>query len=265
MPTVGWSHGLAEEYRQLFNTCVINENHMIEIDNILEKMERNQNRYVGVGDALSMPWHFVAVIHHMESSIDFTRHLHNGDLLTARTVHIPVGRPKTGSPPFTWEESAVDALRFHKLDAWRDWSLSGLLFKLEEYNGWGYRLYHSHVLSPYLWSGSNHYKRGKYIGDGAWSDTAVSKQIGAAVLLRRMAEKGVIKFQDATITPIAQEKPCIIYSSTQCSCYAEELQTFLNKFPGINLKVDGFPGAKTSEALKKVTGLYLLSDPRAPV
>ena len=41
--------------------------------------------------------------------------------------------------------------------------------------------------SPYLWSFSNHYARGKYVADGHFSATAVSQQCGAALLLKRLA------------------------------------------------------------------------------
>jgi len=73
------------------------------------------------------------------------------------------------------------------LGAKTDWSLAGMLYQLEGYNGWGYRLHHPHVLTPYLWSFSNHYTSGKYVAGGTWSDIAASKQCGAAVLLRRLA------------------------------------------------------------------------------
>src|SRR5436309_1074388 len=66
----------------------------------------------------------------------------------------------------------------------------------------GYRRYHPEVRSPYLWSGSTHYTSGKYVEDGRWSDTAVSRQLGAAVLLRRMAELGLARFADAPATDV---------------------------------------------------------------
>jgi len=47
------------------------------------------------------------------------------------------------------------------------------------------------------------------------------------------------------------------------SAQAEALQRFLNSFPGIFVKVDGFAGEKTSDAFKKVTGYFLQGDPRA--
>jgi hypothetical protein len=36
----------------------------------------------------------------------------------------------------------------------------------------------------------------------------------------------------------------------------------LNTYPGIFLKVDGITGPKTSDAYRRVTGLYLPGDPR---
>jgi hypothetical protein len=43
----------------------------------------------------------------------------------------------------------------------------------------------------------------------------------------------------------------------------EELQTWLNSFPGVFVKIDGVPGKRTSEAWRLVTGAYLPGDPRA--
>jgi lysozyme family protein len=140
----------------------------------------------------------ISVLHNLEASGDFSRHLHNGDPLTARTVHVPAGRPRSGQPPFSWQESAVDALEYDGLTSVTDWSIEHLAYLFEGFNGWGYRLYHPHVKSPYLWSFSNHYTRGKYVGDGKWSETAVSQQCGAMVLLKRIEQGGHIRF---TVSP----------------------------------------------------------------
>jgi lysozyme family protein len=127
-----------------------------------------------------VPWYFTI---HNRSDMNHQA-LHNGDPLSARTVQVPAGRPPKGQPPFTWEESAADALALKRLDAQTDWTLAGTLYQLECYNGWGYRRHHPHVLSPYLWSFSGHYTCGKYVADGRWSEAATSRQCGAAVLLR---------------------------------------------------------------------------------
>ena len=157
MPKINLTQGLKEEYERLFNPCRISEQRTGAVDAIVKEILKNRAAYEAVALDLRIPWHFISVIHNMESGLNFSRHLHNGDPLNARTVHNPDGRPKTGSPPFTWETSAKDALMMKGLNAEKDWSISGLLYQIEGYNGWGYRLYHTHVLSPYLWSYSNYY------------------------------------------------------------------------------------------------------------
>ena len=73
------------------------------------------------------------------------------------------------------------------------------------------------MLSPYLWSGSNHYAKGKYVADGKWSSVAVSGQTGAIPVLKRMAELDAsIAFGAATTeespaveTPLPTRKPVL--------------------------------------------------------
>ncbi|VVN23598.1 hypothetical protein [Pseudomonas fluorescens] len=257
---------LKKEYEQLFNSCLINPTRLNNLDTLVNSLYENREQYKGVGEKMGIPWGFIAVVHNMESSQNFKKHLHNGDPLTARTKKVPKGRPP-GEPPFTWETSVADALSLHRLGARTDWTLPGTLYQLELYNGIGYRLYHPHVLTPYLWSFSNHYQSGKYVSDGTWSESAKSAQCGAAVLLRRMAENGYIDFIDQP-SPAAQDGPIIVnYSATklhnpEAVAKAEDLQRWLNTFPGIFVKVDGSPGDRTSAAYFKVTGHYLPGDPR---
>jgi lysozyme family protein len=267
MSKVKFTNTLRAEYENLFNSCIIRPERVDVVDVMVSKLLANRNRYQQVGEKTGIPWYFIAVIHNMEASLSFTRHLHNGDPLTGRTVQVPAGRPAKGNPPFSWEESAVDALSLRKLVSQTDWSLAGLLYQIEGYNGWGYRLYHPYVPSPYLWSFANHYKSGKYVADGTWSDTAVSKQCGAAVLLRRMAETGIIQFADQPV-PEADIQPMVVrYASqkptdSQVLKQAEDLQKWLNTFPGIFVKPDGWPGRRTSDAYHKITGAFLPGDPR---
>jgi hypothetical protein len=172
-------------------------------------------------------------------------HLHNGDPLTAKTVQVPKGRPIAGSAPYKWEVSAEDALTLDKVHLWTDWSIPGMLFKFEGYNGYGYRKLTPPINSPYLWSFSNHYTKGKYVADGKFSPTAVSKQIGAAVFLRRMAEKQII-------TPGVAERLKLIkqlgqevgFAPNKYVSKAEELQKLLN-LSGAHLMADGKAGRNT--------------------
>jgi len=267
MATFSLTDSLRTEYKALFDSCTINPARSAEVETLVNRLIANRARYEAVGGPLGIPWHFVAVIHNMEASQDFTKHLHNGDPLTARTRQVPAGRPKTGNPPFTWEASATDALTLDGFNGWTDWSVAGALFKLERFNGSGYRLYHPQVKSPYLWSFSNHYTKGKYVADGTWSDTATSAQCGAAVLLRRMAEKQVIGFTDEPLParaagPLVSRFAAAKPTDPAVIAAGMALQTWLNSFSGIVIRVDGWCGRGTSDAYKLVTGYYLPGDPK---
>lgn len=150
----------------------------------------NKQRYAAVGDPLGIPWWFIAGVHLLESTYSFTTHLHNGDSLKAKTHRVPAGRPKTGTPPFTWEFSATDALVREKLHNLKDWSLPRALYRWEVYNGTGYRK--RGIPTPYLWSYSTIYDKGKYVGDGVFDPNKVSQQCGAAVLLMALVELGAV-------------------------------------------------------------------------
>lgn len=265
------------QYQTLFNGCVINPAHLGTVDGIVSRILPNQARYQSVAVPLGIPWYFVAVIHNMESGLRFDRHLHNGDPLTARTVQVPAGRLPDGQPPFTWEQSAVDALTFEGFASLTDWSLPAILYRLEKYNGFGYRNRTPPIMTPYLWSFSNQYTSGKSVADRQFDPSAVSTQCGAALILLQMRQNGVIDPASAPVTvpvpvpaPVmtaarlsAQFDSTVAFSMSQVSDTARSLQQALNTFPGINLTVDSLAGRHTSDAYKQVTGHFLQGDPQA--
>ncbi len=173
-----------DEYRRLFETCTLNPGKQAEVKAIVQKIRQYQSRYETVGRELQIPWEVIGVVHYQEGLLSFERHIHNGDPLTDRTKRWPRGRPTAGEPPFTWEDSARDFFRYKNLDQVDNWDIPTILFQLEKLNGWGYRK--RGINSPYLWSYSNHYSRGKYVRDGIWDPEAVSMQVGAAVLLKEI-------------------------------------------------------------------------------
>lgn len=257
MAIIQFTKTLQKEYEDIYTRMEIRLDKLPIIENNVDKILQYKSRYQAVGEPLQIPWFFIGIIHSLESGRNFSRHLHNGDPLTRRTTHVPSGRPKIGNPPFSWEESAIDALKYHSLNRVSEWSLERILYEFERYNGWGYRLYHTHVYSPYLWSYSNQYIKGKYIADGTWSETAVSQQIGAVVLLRRLEERNEIP--PFSKLPSAS-KPFFTYSN-RTEPRADDLQRFLNTFDGTPLLVDGKPGKKTSDAVKRLFGNYLPNTP----
>ncbi len=178
---------LRGDYETLYARMTIRPERRAEIAALVRRIMAQMARYQAVSAATLIPWFVIAIIHALEAGLRFDRHLHNGDPLNAPTTHVPAGRP-AGTGPFTWEESAMDAMTYHKLDRNKDWSLAGIAYELERYNGFGYRKKSPPLPSPYLWSFSNIYTSGKYIADGTFSPTAVSQQVGGLVILRALGE-----------------------------------------------------------------------------
>jgi lysozyme family protein len=182
---------LADEYVRFFGGADYFDAEKEKIaEDYGRKLLQYRSRYDQVVKGSKIPWWFVGLTHMMESSLNFQTHLHNGDPLTRKTFRVPAGRPVRGSPPFDWTDSARDALDRLRLFDETDWSLPRALYRLEQYNGFGYRKYG--IPSPYLWSFSTIYRKGKFIADGVFSADAVSKQCGAATVLKFVHQKGEI-------------------------------------------------------------------------
>jgi len=181
-------------YEYLFHTCEVLAGFAPEVANMAAAVLAHKQRYVKTVSGLNVPWYVLAGIHMMESSFRFDCHLHNGDPLTTRTVHVPRGRPRFGKPPYRWEVSALDALEHAGLLSVHNWSLPVTLNMLERYNGLGYQKYHPTINTPYLWSMSNHYTSGKYGADGKFDPSLVSKQCGIATLYKFLESQGVLTF-----------------------------------------------------------------------
>src|ERR1017187_2720298 len=198
---------LRQHYQSLFTSCVVNPAKLSAVNSVISRIMPNQGRYQSVAEPLGIPWYFVAVVHNMECGLNFNQHLHNGDPLTARTVHVPAGRPPNGSPPFAWEQSAADALTIQGFANLTDWSLPVILYRLEAYNGFGYRKLTPPINTPYLWSFSNQYTSGKYVADGKFDPNAVSTQCGAAVILFQMAQNGAVTFASSATAGASASAP----------------------------------------------------------
>src|SRR3972149_2672104 len=136
-------------------------------------------RYQKVEAETGVPWYFVAVTHQRESSQRWDRSLAQGDPWNKVSTHVPKGR----GPFVSWEAAAIDALVNCAPYAAKnkDWSVGGLLTLLERYNGIGY--FSRGIPSPYIWSGTDQYQRGKYVADGKFDANAIDQQLGCAGLL----------------------------------------------------------------------------------
>lgn len=175
-------------YEHLWATMELKDSMKRERDWAVAKVLAGRGNYELVEAKSGVPWFVVGLIHLMEAGGDFSKHLHNGDPLLAKTVTEPKGRPKVWGHPFDWTTSALDALQYDGLDKVKDWSLPQIAYALEKFNGWGYAKYHREVANPYLWSGCTAYAKGKYVRDNQWDPECVSEQVGSMVVLRRLCE-----------------------------------------------------------------------------
>jgi len=175
---------LQDEYATWYAACVVRPECRKELAYCVKRLHDGQAIYEEVGTQLTIPWLFVGITHGMECSFNFRCHMHNGDPLKGRTVNVPSGRPTSCEPPFTWAQSATDALIYMGYHEVSDWSPTHMLYLFERYNGMGYR--RRGVPTPYLWSFSNLYEKGKFVADGRYDAQAVSRQCGAALLLQAL-------------------------------------------------------------------------------
>jgi len=198
---------LADNER-LFQRAILDPEDRKRAVAIVRKIVENKARYEQVEAESGVKWYVVGILHAMESSLRFTTHLHNGDPLTGRTVRVPSGRPRSGQPPFTWEQSAIDALSIYVSAAEKASlaSIGSILYVFERLNGLGYRS--RNVVSPYVWGCTNIYTKGKFTADGTFDPEAVSQMCGAAALLKILIEENHVdlKSQDPATAGFAPAK-----------------------------------------------------------
>lgn len=162
-------------------------------DAVAKRLMGAKDRYQSVTRMTGVPWWFIAVVHQRESSQSWAKSLAQGDPWDEVSTHVPKGR----GPFSSWESAAVDALANCPPHAARnrDWSAGGTLTLLEQYNGLGYA--NRGVPSPYVWSGTDQYKSGKFVADHEFRPDVVDVQLGCAGLLITMrAIDQTIKFTD---------------------------------------------------------------------
>lgn len=178
---------IKEEYAHMWSNMEINTNRINIAQSQAERIISNKDIYINLERLINVPWYFIGLLHLRESNCDFNTHLHNGDPLNKKTVHVPSGRPLEGTPPYSFEISALDALKQKNYHLIKDWSIERIAYCLEKYNGWGYR--YRDLPSAYLWASSNQYKGGKFIKDGEFNPKVWDTQLGAMVVLKCILDK----------------------------------------------------------------------------
>jgi lysozyme family protein len=173
---------LKSEYATLWDSMEINADKRELVTRIARNLISHKAQYQTVEARTGVPWFVIAALHNRESDADFSTYLGNGEPLNRKTILVPKGR----GPFEDWETGAVDALALDGLDQVNVWTPERACFEIEKFNGFGYRK--RGINSPYLWSFSNHYQRGKYIADGRFSPTHVDRQCGAIPVMKRVME-----------------------------------------------------------------------------
>ncbi|WP_046867607.1 peptidoglycan-binding protein [Microvirga massiliensis] len=194
---------LGAEYADRWQRMTIRPERLAEVNAIASRLIGSKARYQQVESATRVPWFIIAMLHQREASANFAGVLHNGERIigTGKITHlVPRGR----GPFSSWEESAIDALTMapHSLHLVSKWTIERACFEIEKYNGFGYR--NRGMNSPYLWSFSNNYARGKFVSDGHFDPAAVDKQCGTMPILKQMMGlDSLVRLDGGAIVPVS--------------------------------------------------------------
>ncbi len=181
----------AREYRRMFLATSRDPASMEKVKAFANQVVAGRSQYEAAVTGTRVPWFLLGILHGLEGGFAFDRHLHNGDSLADRTVHVPTGRPLGGSPPFTWETSARDVLAMKHWEDEQDWSFPHLLYLAEGFNGYGYRK--RGLPSPYVWAATDVYSKGSYGLDGQFNAALKAQNVGVAAVLKELVARGVIE------------------------------------------------------------------------
>lgn len=75
---------LKEEYATLLETMEVRPEWKDAIDRKARGIYANKSRYEAVSQVTNVPWYVIGLIHSLESNLDFTKNLHNGEPLNRK-------------------------------------------------------------------------------------------------------------------------------------------------------------------------------------
>jgi lysozyme family protein/peptidoglycan hydrolase-like protein with peptidoglycan-binding domain len=240
---------LKAEYADLWRRMQVRPERLSATDAIANRLIQSKARYQQVAVATRVPWFVVAALHQREASGRFAGVLHNGEQIigTGRLTRLV---PKGRGPFATWEASAIDALTTppHALQYVDAWTIERACFEIERYNGFGYRLHHPGVKSPYLWSFSTQYDRGKYVADGHFDPAAIDAQCGTMPILRRLMDLDPsIRLETGTAAP---DLPPSALGMGSIGAAVRDLQTVLTARGFPVGEIDGAFGPDTEAGVR---------------
>ncbi len=170
---------LKPEYDQLLSTMELTR--ADEAMTAARKVIKNSARYKEASLATGVPWPFIGVLDLRESDCDPKAALGQGDPWNQVSVNVPRGK----GPFKSWADAAVYYIGYdHLTDNVATWDMPMVCWKGEKWNGLGPR--NHGIFTGYLWAGTNHYTKGKYVSDGVWNPDTVDKQLGIIAVLYQM-------------------------------------------------------------------------------
>lgn len=162
------------DWQYLWDHCVVDEKAISRLERAKDTYLANIEKYKSVERKTGVPAWFVAGLHMRESGFNFKTCLHNGQPWNKVTTIVPKGL----GPWTSWEEAAIDALEFDDITPDKINTMEKSLYFAFRFNGTGYA--RKGIYSPYVWSGTNWYSKGKYVKDGVYDPEFVDKQLGVA-------------------------------------------------------------------------------------
>jgi lysozyme family protein len=176
-----------------WDTMVVHPNRIPELDKTAARLFSSKDRYVEVESRLTAlgyycPWWFTAITSEREygGPPHWDRQLSQGDPLSRVSWNVPAGRGPFHGPD-AWLRGCLDALidcAPHTARDNHDWTPGGVATAFGDFNGEGYAM--RGLPSPYEWSGSDQYVKGKFTRDHYFDPNVVDVQEGCMPLLSRL-------------------------------------------------------------------------------
>lgn len=158
--------------------------------------QKNYSQYKAVSDNLAAKGYKIgpeqlAAMHWREGSGSMKKSIANGNSITSYVRKDGLDDPGSPSnsyaPTDDWVSHSTDVLE-HKIQQKygskgkeKDFTENTQFYDFaERFNGMGYR--NKGVASPYVWSGTDQYSGGKYVGDGEYDPNYKDQQLGVALL-----------------------------------------------------------------------------------
>ncbi len=220
-----------------------------DLKSFYKNWQKNKARYQAVAAKTGIPAELIAALHWRESTANFNTYLHQGDPLGKKAVHVPRNIPLFHK----WEDAAVHALTMKrsiqkKLGITANTTdMAAIATFAEYYNGLGY--HNRGSSSPYVYSGTDQYKRGKYVADGRYSKTHRDNQLGVVPMIMYITQMDALGGSAATDAIAGTSQP--ILSQGDSGEAVTLLQQKLAEEGFYKGSVDGDFGRGTRSALRR--------------